>query len=236
MKLEKTLEINGKSYPVIDENITIELSAVGRAIFKIESDSIPEKGLVQFSIGYSDDELYSFFIGTVEKVTPISTSEVILICRELSSVLDSEEKLALRHVSVVDILQAIEEKTELSFLVPEGVSYTNVRTPFFYNMSTLRHAVEALAKLFGVEKTIWTQLPDGQIYWGSWNDSLFSEKEVLEIPEEIILKHNPEDRSFQIPVIPALRTGSLLSINNEKLIVDSVIIESEIMRLRYLSF
>jgi len=227
MKLIKQLLINKIEYPLIQTDVQLELSAFGRAEFLIKSE-LELEGLVEFIIGY--DQLFPFFTGYIYSSQQDQKGTTRIIARELSSVLENVVPLGLRHIYAEDLLKEVEAATGLSFLVAEDADYLKKRLPFFYHLGTARESIQCF-KEWGIKQGIWSQLPDGKIFWGDYQDSPFSKKQPLIIPEEFILDRDLLDHSFSCVAIPALRPG--VRIQNEMLI-ESIQLLDERMRLRWL--
>jgi hypothetical protein len=234
MKLDKHLTITGKAYPLISDNLTLELKGYARGEYLIKTDNgDPDlSGLIEYQHGYSDDQLYSVFKGIANIGQAAGNNQFRIIAKSLSSVLDLPGRFSLRHITAIDLLEKVSELTGLEFIYPTGADYMSKRIPNFYNMDTCRGAIECFAA-WGIERGIWTQLPDGKIFWGSWDDSPFADKDPVPIDSMLITMQNPADRSFQIPVISALVPGMRVQNN---LMIEQLEIFGNNMRVRWLKF
>ena len=231
MKLEKHLTIGTTDYPVVEDMIELELNGFGRANLVIRSDADPDfTGLVQYKLGYSDDRLYSLFLGTVHSSQKVTDGRFNVICRELAAVLETPARLSLRHLVAEELLEEIEKLTGLSFSVPVDAEYLNKRIPYFYNLTTCRNAIECF-EVWGIERGIWTQLPDGKIFWGSWDDSPFAHMDPVSLDPGVLTRRNLADRSFVIPTIPAMRPGAIIQ---NDLIVEGLTITGNNTRVQWL--
>lgn len=81
MKLHKVLTIGGVVYPLVSDDVRLELRTPGRATLTIQA-AAPVKGLVTLDIGYNDNPLQRHFIGYVERCTSSNAIEQILFCRD----------------------------------------------------------------------------------------------------------------------------------------------------------
>ena len=232
MNLEKYLSIAGKDYQIVSDSLVLELSGYGRGEYLINTeDGYPDiSGLVNYQHGYSNDKLYSVFWGTVHLGQSTGNNQYKLIAKSVSNVLDTPAKLSLRHITAVDLLEEITKLTGLEFIYPDNASYMTKRIANFYNMDTCRGAIECFS-IWGINNGIWTQLPDGKIFWGSWNDSTFAKKDPVPIDSSLITQIKPTDRSFVIPIIPALTPG--MQIQNS-LVIEQLEIFGNNMRVRWL--
>ena len=94
MKLHKVLTIGGTVYPLVKDDVRLELRTPGRASFTVQAKA-PLKGLVTLDIGYNDKPLQRFFIGYVERSTSVNAVEQVLFCRELAAILSQPLPLNL---------------------------------------------------------------------------------------------------------------------------------------------
>jgi hypothetical protein len=209
MKLIGSLYIDNIEYPLIEERVVLDLSTPGRAQFEIDAGGteIRTKQVVSFNIGYSRHEtLQRLFLGYIEKVNPVD-KRVRLFCREFSAVLNGPLPLDLRHVTMLDVLAEISDKTGLSFAAGTG-SYSTTKTANFYNLGNGYHAMDSLANVFKIPDFFWQQQGEGVIYAGSWDDSRWASREI-EIDDELFDEHLAN--GARLPAIPALRPGVKLN-------------------------
>lgn len=206
MKLTRTLLINNKPYPVIDERVALSLATPGRAQITIDAkgDVITTKSVVSFSIGYGhSDTVQRLFLGYVDKVNPLS-NRVQLFCREFSAVLNAPLTMNLRHVTMLEVLSDITDKTGLKFSAGAS-AYSTTKTANFYNMGNGYHAMDSLAKVFKIPGYFWQQQGEGVIYAGSWDDSRWASRSI-DLPPELFEDHG--GNSVKMLAIPALRPGA----------------------------
>ncbi len=205
MKLHKVLTIGGTVYPLVKDDVRLELRTPGRASFTVQAKA-PLRGLVTLDIGYNDKPLQRFFIGYVERSTSVNAVEQVLFCRELAAVLSQPLPLNLRHVDLRAVLTAISNKTGLKFRVPDQL-YTKVKAPFFYNLATGIQAMDSLARVFSIPDPIWQQQGDGEVFVGSWADSFFGSREPLQLPIELFDGYQGNE-SAMVAAMPGIRPGA----------------------------
>ena len=88
MKIRKRLLTPTGSLPLVSEDVRLELSAPGRAVFQVAT-SEPVSGEVLFTMGYGvDDADTLFFAGFVERYLPVDDTQARLMCREMSARMD----------------------------------------------------------------------------------------------------------------------------------------------------
>ena len=208
MKLHKVLTIGGVVYPLISEDVRLELRTPGRATLTIQA-AAPVKGLVTLDIGYNDSPLQRHFIGYVERSTQSNAIEQVLFCRELAAILANPLPLNLRHADLSTVLAEISQKTGLGFRVPDR-GYAKVKVPFFYNLASGYQAMDSLAKVFGIANFMWQQQGDGEVFVGNWADSFFGARSPLQLPIELFNGYQ-NNQSAMIAALPGLRPGALIN-------------------------
>lgn len=208
MKLHKVLTIDGTVYPLISEDVRLELRTPGRATLTIQA-SAPVKGLVTLDIGYNDRALQRHFIGYVERCTSSNAIEQVLFCRELAAILTNPLPLNLRHADLGTVLAEISQKTGLTFRVPDK-AYAKVKTPFFYNLAAGYQAMDSLPRVFGITDFMWQQQGNGEVFVGSWADSFFGARPPLPLPVELFNDYQT-NQSAMIAALPGLRPGASIN-------------------------
>jgi len=208
MKLHKVLTIGGVVYPLVSDDVRLELRSPGRATLTIQGKE-PVKGLVTLDIGYNDSPLQRHFIGYVERCTPSNAVEQVLFCRELAAILANPLPLNLRHADLGTVLGEVNRKTGLSFRVPDK-AYAKVKAPFFFNLASGYQAMDSLAKVFGIADFMWQQQGDGEVFVGSWADSFFGARSSLQLPVELFNDYQG-NQSAMIAALPGLRPGASIN-------------------------
>lgn len=208
LKLHKVLTIGGVVYPLIAEDVRLELRSPGRAKLTIQA-AAPVKGLVTLDVGYNDNPLQRHFIGYVERCTSSNAIEQVLFCRELSAILTNPLPINLRHADLRTVLGDIKKKTGLSFRVPDK-AYAKVKTPFFYSLAAGYQAMDSLARVFGIPDFMWQQQGDGEVFVGSWADSFFGTRAPLQLPIELFNDYQG-NQSAMIAALPGLRPGASIN-------------------------
>ncbi|KPG92907.1 hypothetical protein AEQ67_26490 [Pseudomonas sp. RIT-PI-q] len=208
MKLHKVLTIAGVVYPLVSDDVRLELRTPGRATLTIQA-AAPVKGLVTLDIGYNDSPLQRHFIGYVERCTPSNAIEQVLFCRELAAILANPLPINLRHADLSTVLADINQKTGLSFRVP-AKAYAKVKAPFFYNLAAGYQAMDSLSRVFGIPDFIWQQQGDGEVFVGSWADSFFGSRSPLQLPVELFNGYQT-NQSAMIAALPGLRPGASIN-------------------------
>lgn len=227
MKLHKVLTIAGTAYPLVKDEVRLELKSPGRASFTIQADA-PVKGLVTLDIGYNEATLQRHFIGYVERCTAANSVQQVLMCRELAAILANPMPMNLRHVDMTMVLAAISEKTGLRFRVPER-PYAKVKAPFFYSLAAGYQAMDSLARVFNIPDFIWQQQGDGELFAGSWADSFFGARAPLQLPVELFDGYQG-NQSAMIAALPGLRPGATI---NQRERITSVTLADNKMAIRW---
>lgn len=213
MKLNKVLTIAGTVYPLVKDDVRLELRNPGRALFTIQA-AAPVKGLVMLDMGYNDGPLQRHFIGYVERCTPSNATEQVLYCRELAAVLANPLPLNLRHADLRTVLGEIHQKTALTFRVSDQ-AYAKVKAPFFYSLAAGYQAMDSLAQVFGIADFMWQQQGNGEVFVGSWADSFFGTKAPLQLPIDLFDDYQG-NQSAMVAALPGLRPGATIN-NGERI-------------------
>lgn len=227
MKLHKVLTIGGKAYPLVRDEVRLDLRSPGRASFTIKADA-QVRGVVMLDMGYNESALQRHFIGHVERSTSANTQQQVLFCRELTSVLALPLPMNLRHVDLREVLAEISTRTGLRFRVPDK-PYAKVRAPFFYSLAAGYQAMDSLARVFNIPDFIWQQQGDGEVFVGSWADSFWGTRAPLQLPAELFDSYQG-NQSATVAALPGLRPGA--SINQGERIT-SVTLASTQMAIRW---
>ncbi|MCD5970439.1 hypothetical protein [Pseudomonas quasicaspiana] len=205
MKLHKMLTIGGVAHALVKDDVRLELAGPGRATFTIQAPA-SVKGLVTLDMGYNESLLQRHFIGYVETSTAANSTEQVLFCRELASILAKPLPMNLRHVDLQGVLREIGTKTGLRFRVPDQ-AYARVKVPYFYSLAAGYQAMQSMAGVFGISDFIWQQQGDGEVFVGSWADSFFGARSPLQLPAELFDGYQG-NQSAMIAALPGLRPGA----------------------------
>ncbi|NER65429.1 hypothetical protein G3436_18095 [Pseudomonas sp. MAFF212427] len=208
MKLHKVLTVDGTVYPVVKDDVRLEIRSPGRASFTVQAQA-PLRGLVMLDIGYNEATLQRFFIGYVERSTAANGQQQILFCRELAAILGAPLPLDLRHVHLQAVLEQVSKKTGLRFRVPAS-QYAQVKAPYFYSLAAGFQAMDSMAQVFSIPDFIWQQQGDGEVFVGSWADSFFGTRSPLQLPIELFDGYQG-NQSAMIAALPGLRPGATIN-------------------------
>ncbi|MCX2834445.1 hypothetical protein [Microbulbifer thermotolerans] len=209
MRLHKRLSVAGEALPLVAEDVRLDLFSPGRAAFTVQSTKALT-GLVQLDLGYQLDKLQRFFLGYVVRSEAVGSERQKIFARELTAALARRLPLALRYVSLPEVLKAVAQQTGLTFITGRD-TYTTVKAPVFYSPGTGYWALDSLGSVYQVPKFIWQQQGDGRVFVGSWEESFWNGR-PLELPAGWQKEHGVAGRA-KIPCIPRLRPGVLLNGN-----------------------
>lgn len=227
MKLHKVLTVAGKPYPLIKDEVRLDLRSPGRATFTITATEAV-RGLVTLDIGYDQNPLKRHFIGHVERCTSSHPQQQVLFCRELTSVLALPLPMNLRHVDLHQVLADIGGRTGLQFRVPDQ-AYARVKAPYFYSLANGYQALDSLARVFDIPDFMWQQQGDGEVYVGSWAHSYWGTRSALSLPAELFDGYQG-NQSAMVAALPGLRPG--VSINQDERITSVTLVDTQ-MAIRW---
>jgi hypothetical protein len=208
MKLLKRLVVNGAEYPLVSDEVRLDISRPGAAIFQVRADQRLE-GRVEFSLGWHfQSALTRFFCGEVVTSTTVDAKQQRLFCRELSARMDNAAPLSLRHPTLREVLATYAELTGLEFIVPER-PYAFAKVPAFYGFGSAMHAMQTLGEVFHIDDYVWLSQGDGKIFVGSWADSRWKGREV-EIPQNVF-KQVSAGGQCTMAAVPDIRPGCVVN-------------------------
>lgn len=211
MRLRKKLMVAGQEYGLVNDNVALYYNRPGRAVFQVRAtDEQAEAltGMVQFALGWAhSDGMTLFFTGDIERAVRVDGQQRRLFCREISSRLDSNIPLAIRHATLKDVLGAYAAATGLEFILPDK-PYASVKAPAFYGHGSGFHGLACAGDIFGIADYHWQAQGDGKIFVGSWADSRWPYRPGT-ISEEFFTAAGSAAR--KIAAIPTMRPGAVLN-------------------------
>lgn len=208
MKLFKRFTCAGVEYPIVSEQISLDIDRPGVAIIQVLAK---EKlaGKVEFAMGWNFCErLTLYFTGEVETSTPVDNKQQRLLCREMAARLDKAAPVALRHATMREVLAEYARLTGISFIVPER-PYADTKVPAFYGFGSAYQAMANLGAVFHIDDYVWLSQGDGRVFAGAWADSRWKGKEVS-IPQGMFKQALAGD-GRAMTVSPAVRPGCVIN-------------------------
>lgn len=215
MKLDTQLTIDDVEYRVIDYDVQLGLSEIGRAVFVIQSELKPSTGTVVFNCGYKGAGFYRYFIGSARRIVRSAGNSWAVHCRELSMVLEMTCPISLRNCTMLDVLADIERRTLIKFSGSETLgSYASAKVPRFAHSGSALHAVQALADVFNIPDFIWLQDAEAKVWCGSSEDSFAAKHDNITIPDSFFTQQQAANMAT-LPALPVVRPGT--QINGERI-------------------
>jgi hypothetical protein len=210
MKLLQLLTLNDTEYELADDRTVLELSAIGKAQFTVNTSDTITKGMkVEYAAGYAQHgSVTQIFLGYVDSVTSINAKQSQIYCRELVGALAFNVLISLRHPDLQTVLAEVTEQTGLTFSIPDK-DYCTKQIPNFVSHGSGLHILDSIGKAFEIDDYVYQQHGDGVIYVGSWQDSRWQGLD-LDIPDH----HFSEQvggNSARMVISPALRPGVMLN-------------------------
>lgn len=205
------LYLSDDEVQVTDVNIMLETSAAGRGFVTIKTDKDYSGKLVRLDAGYPE-LLLRYFTGYVERSQPSANGFQRLLVRELTGVFEKSWPCSFQHPTLRTITDYLQKESGLTFDVPAS-SYADKPIPHFTHNGTGYQLLANLGNVFNIPDCLWQQLPDGTIFVGSWQDSLFAKKPV-EIPNEFATGQSGGN-SMTIPMVQSLRPS--VKVNGQRL-------------------
>lgn len=210
MKPIKRLYLSTDEVHLADASLVLELNSCGRGFITAETDQDYTGKLVRLNVGYTD-LLLRWFTGYVERSQPADNGFQRLFVRELVGVFERLWPCSLQHPTLRSVAGWLEENSGITVMVPDA-DYADKPIPHFTHSGSGYQLLNNLGKAFGITDYIWYQLPDGGLYVGGAEKSLFAGKPV-DIPAEFS-QGAAGGNTMTLPVIQSLRPG--VEMNGER--------------------
>ncbi|MEG5901182.1 hypothetical protein [Enterobacter bugandensis] len=210
MKPIKCLYLSTDEVHLADASLVLELNSCGRGFITAETDQDYTGKLVRLNVGYTD-LLLRWFTGYVERSQPADNGFQRLFVRELVGVFERLWPCSLQHPTLRSVAGWLEENSGITVMVPDA-DYTDKPIPHFTHSGSGYQLLNNLGKAFGITDYIWYQLPDGGLYVGGADRSLFAGKPV-DIPAEFS-QGAAGGNTMTLPVVQSLRPG--VEMNGER--------------------
>lgn len=210
MKPIKRLYLSTDEVHLADASLVLELNSCGRGFITAETDQDYTGKLVRLNVGYTD-LLLRWFTGYVERSQPADNGFQRLFVRELVGVFERLWPCSLQHPTLRSVAGWLEENSGITVMVPDA-DYADKPIPHFTHSGSGYQLLNNLGKAFGITDYIWYQLPDGGLYVGGAEKSLFAGKPV-EIPAGFS-QGAAGGNTMTLPVVQSLRPG--VEMNSER--------------------
>ncbi|CRY69382.1 hypothetical protein [Yersinia pekkanenii] len=208
MKSVVTLRIGDDEIPANNLNLSLSLNGCGLGFITVMTERDCVGKLVRLDLGYNAS-IYRWLTGFVERTAPAENGAQRLSVRELVGVFDRSWPCSLQHPTLRDVTDALGKSTNMPFVLPENVGYTDTPIPHFQHHGTGYQLLINLGRAFNIPDYVWYQLPDGTVYVGSYADSRFAQTPV-DIPQEFA-QGGGGGNSLTVPLIPAIRPGVIVN-------------------------
>ncbi|MGK3156626.1 hypothetical protein ACCY75_02745 [Enterobacter kobei] len=210
MKPIKRLYISTDEVHLADASLVLELNSCGRGFITAGTTQDYTGKLVRLDVGYADLVL-RWFTGYVERSQPAENGFQRLFVRELVGVFERPWPCSFQHPTLRDVASWLTEHSGLTFSVPDA-DYSDRPIPHFTHSGTGYQMLDNLGKAFGITDYVWYQLPDGAVYVGGAEKSLFADRPI-EIPHEFN-QGTAGGNSVTLPLVQSLRPG--VELNGER--------------------
>ncbi|AKH22544.1 hypothetical protein ACYRA0_004369 [Escherichia coli] len=226
MKPIRDLCINGRRYPVVEENIMLRLNGAGTGFITINAadNTPPLRGKpVELSIGYNDQPV-KWFSGYVESDSCTGRGLHKLMVREAAAILQYPLNISMQHPTLKQVAGHIEGNTGLRIQLPKA-GYTTTPVPHLTHNGNGYQLMAMLGRIFSIPDYVWYPSVDGIIYAGSFADCRFA-KRPARLPVDIT-RGDHGANGWTIQTIPMMRPGVVMNdhrINQVQLQGDSMII------------
>ena len=204
-RLSDSLTIGGNPVTnIISKQVQLDLYSAGRAKFEVVTEQEPS-GVVELHIGYELTNMTPYFLGVIESKHQ-ANGRWYLTCRELLGALAFQSALSIRHATISQVLNALDNLLE--FITPDA-DYMQITLPMFYHAGTGIQALKQIGQCWQIPEFIYQQRPDGKIYVGSWQHSRWAQTTIDDYTEHSI--KTTSSTSGEVIAIPKLRPGLKLN-------------------------
>ncbi|KZN61565.1 hypothetical protein [Pseudoalteromonas luteoviolacea] len=223
MRLSDSLHIGGLSVTtVINKQVQLDLNSAGRARFEVITELEPV-GLVELHLGYEVSNMKPYFLGVIESKY-FANGRWYLTCRELLGALAFSKPFSLRHPTIAQVLDELDENIE--FVTP-AADYMQIKVPMFCHAGTGIEALREIGRVWQIPHYIFQQRPDGKVYVGSWQDSRWAQLTINDFPEHSLKASS--STTGEVIAIPKLRPG--LKLNGRY--INEVTLSNDRMQIRW---
>ncbi|HDL6694320.1 TPA: hypothetical protein PXJ52_002947 [Yersinia enterocolitica] len=202
------MRIGDDVIPANNLNLSLSLNGCGLGFITVLTDQDCNGKLVRLDLGYNAS-IYRWLTGFVERSAPAENGAQRLFMRELVGVFERSCPCSLQHPTLRDVTDAVSKSTNMRFVLPENVAYTDTPIPHFQHNGSGNQLLLNLGRAFSIPDFVWYQLPDGTVYVGSYADSRFAQTPV-DIPQEFA-QGGGGGNSLTLPLIPAIRPGVIVN-------------------------
>ncbi|OCQ23365.1 hypothetical protein A7985_05330 [Pseudoalteromonas luteoviolacea] len=223
VRLFDSLHIDGfPATTVINKQVQLDLNSAGRARFEVVTEVEPS-GLIELHLGYEVSNMTPYFLGVIES-KHFANGRWYLTCRELLGALVYPKPFSLRHPTISQVLDELDESIE--FVTPEA-DYMQIKVPMFCHAGTGVEALRQIGRVWQIPQYIFQQRSDGKVYVGGWQDSRWARSTIEDFPEHS-LKAN-SSTTGEVIAIPKLRPG--LKLNGRY--IQEVTLQNDRMQLQW---
>nr|WP_239033088.1 hypothetical protein [Pseudoalteromonas luteoviolacea] len=207
---------------VINKQVQLDLNSAGRARFEVVTEAEPI-GLIELHLGYEVSNMTPYFLGVIES-KHFANGRWYLTCRELLGALAYQNPFSLRHPTITQVLEALDEHIE--FVTPNA-DYMQIKVPMFCHAGTGIDALRQIGRVWQIPQFIFQQKPDGKVYVGSWQDSRWPIVSIDDFPEHSVKAMS--SNTGELVAIPKLRPG--LKLNGRY--IQEVTLQNDRMQIRW---
>ncbi|MDK2595197.1 hypothetical protein [Pseudoalteromonas obscura] len=222
-RLSDSLHIGGVAVTaVIKKQVQLDINSAGRASFEVVTNSEPT-GIVELHLGYKLTDMKPYFLGVIES-KHFANGRWYLTCRELLGALAYQKSFSLRHPTISQVLDVLDEHIE--FVTPSA-DYMQIKVPMFCHAGTGIEALRQIGRVWQIPQYIFQQRPDGKVYVGSWHDSRWAQSTINDFPEHSL--KTTSSTTGEVIAIPKLRPG--LKLNGRH--IQEVTLQNDRMQIRW---
>jgi hypothetical protein len=230
MKITKQIKIAGNKCQLISDQIKLEMHTPGRCVLTVKSDSkISKYQLIEIWAQMGVNELRPIFTGYVEQLTETQYGVYKIVGREMAAALNRAVNINLRHCTPATVLAEINKQTAIEFVLPNS-EWVNQIVPRFQHIGGGYGALDYLLAAWQVSNGVWCQQSNGQVFVGESIKSVTGQKTITLNPSFF---SSISALGGTLILVPRLRPGSKIILNDQKFYINSVDISGEEMRINW---
>ena len=229
-KIGTKLIIGEVEFEVLDYQILDLLNSPPVAYFIIPGTLTGiQPGVVKFYL-LIDGTFQQEFVGFIRATPKAKAGNIQIETLGISDTLvDFDTRLSIKNPTLSMVLKEVEKIKKINFIKPD-TDYFDHPVPQF--SGSVAAAIGATGKLYGIQAPVWYQMPNGSVFFGSWFDGPWTDKNPWVIDK--IHDGRQTDRvEYKIPVSYSwVRAGFPISVEKTRHMIAAVMKRPESLYLK----
>ena len=211
LRLKKRLLLDGRIVPLHGEQVRLGLSQVGEGLLRIaRGGRSPLGAFAELFVSVGDSQEYQVITGIVWRVRPGGTDWMLHV-HEVTQGLRRRVLLRMDACDASEVVAEVGLQCGLKFLLPANMPLLKQRQKEFNAHNLGSEVLSMVGKFWNIPGAVWTQLPDGQVYWGPWTSAPFVGR-PLRLEPILVQGLDLQRGIMEMPYLPAFRPGVVVEI------------------------